>query len=106
MIIRIFEVEIDPTKRQTFEEGFFSISLNAVKQATGLISCEIGRPTIWTPNSYVMITRWSDEASLVSFAGKKWNLPVIPDGMEGFAVKTSVSHYIQMDEKPVKNAVA
>ena len=97
MIIRIFHVEIDPTKRDAFERGFASLSVDAVKASSGLISCEIGKPTKWTPNSYIMITKWKDEASLLAFAGKNWNVPVIPEGMEGFAVNTSVSHYVQMD---------
>jgi quinol monooxygenase YgiN len=97
MIIRIFHVEIDPAKRTAFEKGFASLSVGAVKRSSGLISCETGKPTKWTPNSYIVITKWKDAASLEAFAGENWNVPVIPEGMEGFAVNTSVSHYVQMD---------
>jgi hypothetical protein len=101
MIIRIFHVEIDAAKRAAFEQGFASLSLDAVRRSSGLIFCETGKPTEWTPNSYVMITKWKDIASLVAFAGENWNVPVIPEGMEGFAVDASVSHYVQVDDKPV-----
>jgi quinol monooxygenase YgiN len=97
MIIRIFHVEIDPAKRAAFEKGFASLSVGAVKKSFGLISCETGKPTKWTPNSYVMITKWKDVDSLVAFAGENWNVPVIPEGMKGFAVNTSVSHFVQLD---------
>ena len=97
MIIRIFHVEIDPAKREAFEKRFASLSVDAVKRSSGLISYETGKPTKWTPNSYVMITKWKDIPSLVAFAGENWNVPVIPQGMEGFAVNTYVSHYVQVD---------
>jgi quinol monooxygenase YgiN len=95
MIIRIFRVEIDPTRREAFERGFYTTSVNAVKDHSGFISCDIGSPTKWSPNTYVMITKWQDENALVAFAGENWNVPVIPVGMESFATTCSVDHYWQ-----------
>lgn len=100
MIIRIFRVEIDPATRSAFEAGFRSLSVDAVARAPGNLSCEIGMPTRWAPNTYSMITRWRDEDALVAFAGPEWNTPVIPAGMEAFGGKLSVEHY-RIDESPI-----
>ncbi len=100
MILRIFRVEIDPTTRSAFETGFRSLSVEAVMRAPGNLSCEIGMPTRWAPNTYSMITRWRDEDALAAFAGPEWNTPVIPAGMEAFGKKLSVEHY-RIDESPI-----
>ena len=57
MIVRIFRVEIDPATRSAFEVGFQSLSVDAVTQSPGNLSCEIGMPTRWSPNTYAMISR-------------------------------------------------
>jgi hypothetical protein len=54
-------------------------------------------PTRWAPNTYAMISRWRDEDALVAFAGPEWNASVIPAGMEQFAKKYSVEHYVIND---------
>ena len=100
MILRIFRVEIDPSTRSAFEAGFRSLSVDAVTRAPGNLSCEIGMPTRWAPNTYSMITRWRDEDALVAFAGPEWNTPVIPAGMEAFGRKLSVEHY-RIDDSPI-----
>lgn len=99
MILRIFRVEIDPATRSAFEAGLRTLSVDAVKQATGNLSCEIGMPTRWAPNTYAMISRWRDEEALIAFAGPEWNTPVIPSGMEAFGRSCSVEHY-RIDDTP------
>jgi quinol monooxygenase YgiN len=94
MIIRIFRIEIDPAQRSAFEAGFQSLSVDAVQRSPGILSCEIGMPTRWAPNTYVMISRWRDEAALIAFAGSEWNAAVIPAGMEQFGHRYSVEHYV------------
>ena len=93
VILRIFRVEIDPVTRSAFEAGFRTLSVHAVKQTPGNLSCEIGMPTRWAPNTYAMISRWRDEDALIAFAGLAWNTPVIPSGMEAFGKSCSVEHY-------------
>ena len=100
MILRIFRVEIDPTTRSAFETGFRSLSVELVTRAPGNLSCEIGMPTRWAPNTYSMITRWRDEDALAAFAGPEWNTPVIPAGMVAFGKSLSVEHY-RIDESPI-----
>jgi quinol monooxygenase YgiN len=94
MIIRIFRIEIDPATRSAFEAGFQSLSVDAVTQSAGNLSCEIGMPTRWSPNTYTMISRWRDEDALVAFAGPEWSAAVIPVGMERFGKNYSVEHYV------------
>jgi quinol monooxygenase YgiN len=100
MILRIFRVEIDPSTRSAFEAGFRSLSVDAVRRAPGNLSCEIGMPTRWAPNTYSMISRWQDVDALVAFAGPEWNTPVIPAGVEAFGKKLSVEHFL-IDESPL-----
>ena len=99
MIIRIFRVEIDPATRSAFEAGFRTLSVDAVKRAPGNLSCVIGMPTRWAPNTYAMISRWRDEDALIAFARLEWNTPVIPSGMEAFGKSYSVEHY-WIDDTP------
>lgn len=97
MIIRIFEVVIDPKYRNGFERDFKSISVETVKSSKGLISCTIGSPSKWNSDEYTMITVWENELSLIDFAGKNWNQAVIPSGMEKYAKSFNVKHYTNMD---------
>jgi heme-degrading monooxygenase HmoA len=93
MILRIFRIEIDPATRAAFEAGFRSLSVDAVTLAPGNLSCEIGMPSRWSPNTYAMISSWRDQEALIAFAGPQWNRPVIPAGMEPYGTACSVEHY-------------
>ncbi len=92
-INRLFRVRIDPALRAEFEERFAAVSVRTVEEAAGFISCSIHRPTAWSPDEYLMISCWRDEAALIAFAGQEWNRPVIPPGMERFVRECSVHHY-------------
>lgn len=93
MIIRIFRTTIHTKMRTDFERDFESISVEAVANNRGLISCQIGKPTQWNPDEYAMITYWEDEAALNSFAGEEWFKAVIPPGMTEYPVSFSVEHF-------------
>jgi heme oxygenase (mycobilin-producing) len=93
MIIRIFEVTIDPSLRTEFERDFATISVEVVEQAEGALSCVIGGPTKWNPDDYAMISTWRDEQALVAFAGADWSRAVIPPAMERYPRKYRVGHY-------------
>ncbi|MYJ96943.1 MAG: hypothetical protein F4053_15610 [Proteobacteria bacterium] len=96
-ITRVFRVRIKAELREEFEEKFADISVREVQSASGMESVSIHRPTKWSPDEYAMITVWTDEESLASFAGENWNQPVIPDGMEKFVQESSVAHYESWD---------
>ena len=93
MITRIFRVRIDPSLRTEFEEDFKRVSIAAVQAQDGFISVEIGQPTAWTPDEYVMISRWENEAALRNFVGENWNEAHIPDGMEKYVGECWVHHF-------------
>ena len=94
MIVRIFKVRIDPNLRKEFEQKFQEISIPYVQAQKGLISFVVGKPTQWTPDDYLLITHWSSEEDLVTFAGKSCNQAVIPEGMEKFVVQCWVDHFV------------
>lgn len=93
MIIRVFQVTIDPKYREEFERDFQTISVETVQGHKGLISCHIAGPTKWNPDDYVMVTFWEDEASLAAFAGENWNEAVIPPEMAKYPRSFAVAHY-------------
>ena len=93
MIIRIFQVTINPEYRDDFERDFKSISIETVKNHKGLISCHIGGPTKWNPDDYTMVTQWEDESSLEDFAGETWNQAIIPVEMKKYPRSFKVAHY-------------
>ena len=93
MIIRIFQVTIRPEYREDFERDFNTVSVDTVRNHKGLISCQIGGPTKWNPDDYVMVTFWENEESLAAFAGENWNQAIIPTQMQKYPKAFSVSHY-------------
>ncbi|MBL4867535.1 MAG: antibiotic biosynthesis monooxygenase [Pseudomonadales bacterium] len=93
MITRIFRVKIYPELREEFEPKFSSVSVQAVLTQSGFVSVNIGKPTKWDPDEYVMISQWENEASLVKFVGESWNEAYIPEGMERYVKECWVHHY-------------
>ena len=93
MITRIFRVVIHPELREEFEARFAEISVKAVEDCAGHISVTIAKPTKWSPDEYVMISKWEDESALINFAGESWNQAVIPRGMEKYIVEFWIHHY-------------
>lgn len=93
MIIRIFKATIPKELHGEFELKFREISVPVVNNFSGLISLEIGRPSQWNPEEFVMISRWENESDLIDFAGENWSQPHIPKGMEKYIGDCSVSHY-------------
>ena len=93
MITRIFRVKINSELREEFEPRFASVSIQAVQKQRGFISVDIGKPTKWSPDEYVMISKWEDEAALIDFVGESWNQAHIPEGMEKFVKECWVHHY-------------
>ncbi|BAQ62170.1 hypothetical protein GM3708_2576 [Geminocystis sp. NIES-3708] len=70
-ITRIFAVQIHTRFRTEFEDKFSDLSLRTVEEATGFISASIHKPTKWSPDEYMMISHWKNEAALIAFAGEK-----------------------------------
>jgi quinol monooxygenase YgiN len=93
LIARIFRVQVPSALHAEFEHTFLAVSLPYVQKADGLVSVQVGRPTRWEPEHYVMVSIWRDEVALRSFAGEEWSSPVIPSGMERFVEKCWVHHF-------------
>lgn len=93
MITRIFRVQINPKLRMAFENDFHELSLPIVKSHNGLVSVYIGKPTKWSPDEYVMISRWKRVEDIEGFAGKDWSQAMIPPGMEKYVVQCWVHHF-------------
>ena len=93
MKIRVFQVTINLEYRDDFERDFKTISVETVQKNKGLISCQIGGPSKWNPDDYVMVTCWEDETALGEFAGENWNQAVIPEEMQQYPKTFSVAHY-------------
>lgn len=93
MITRIFRVQIKPEMRASFERDFKEISIPLVESHKGLAWVNIGKPTQWAPDEYVMISRWKTAEDLDQLVGKKWGQPLIPAGMEKYVVQCWVHHF-------------
>lgn len=96
MIIRIFKATIPLELHDEFQAKFKEISVPIVKKYEGLISLEIGKPTKWNPNKFVMVSRWEKEINLINFAGEKWNEAHVPNGMEKYITDCSVNHFLEI----------
>ena len=97
MLIRIFRVKINPEHRAEFEPKFETVSVSAVQIQKGFVSVNIGKPSKWAPDEYVMISKWEDKESLRQFIGEAWNEAHIPEGMEKYVSKCWVHHYYEYD---------
>jgi len=102
MITRIFRAKVDANLKDEFAIKFEQVSAALVKTYSGLISINIGKPTKWSPNEYVMISTWENEAALINFAGKDWNKAFIPDGMGKYIVECYVHHYALYGQNTTK----
>ena len=89
----LYSEELKGSINPSLEIKFKEISVPVVKNYKGLISLEIGRPTKWNPQEFIMISLWETEKDLIEFAGQNWNEAHIPKGMEKFISECSVSHY-------------
>lgn len=99
MITRIFRVRVSPALHSEFEQKFLSVSVPFVQGQHGLVSVEVGRPTRWEPEEYVMVSVWRSEADVAAFAGDTWNRAVIPHGMERYVSECWVHHYENFGER-------
>lgn len=95
MITRLFRVRINPEKRAEFEAKFADVSVKAVEKQPGFLGVEIGKPTRWKPDDYVMISRWEDESALKQFVGDKWSEAHIPPGMEVYIEQCWLDHFYE-----------
>ncbi len=93
MITRVFRVKIVAALREEFEPLFQEVSVAAVEGVEGFVSVQIGKPTRWAPDEYVMISVWESEDALKAFAGEQWSEAHIPEGMEKFVDAAWVHHY-------------
>lgn len=58
-----------------------------------MVSVNIGKPTKWAPNEYVMISRWKRIEDIEDFVGENWNQPLVPTGMEKYVVQCWGHHF-------------
>lgn len=93
MITRIFRVEITPALRQEFELKFKEVSIPLLQSFDGVISVTVGGPCKWSPNEYLLISTWVDEAAIIEFAGDQWNEAIIPQAMEPYVSQCWVHHF-------------
>ncbi len=93
MITRIFRVQIKPELREEFVGKFETASIQSIEGQPGFVSVEIGYPTEWTPDEYLMISKWENSSYLIDFVGKNWNEAHIPRGMEKYLVDCWLHHY-------------
>ncbi len=97
MIIRIYRVQIDTELRQEFETQFQKIAKEFMQGRAGLVSVDIGKPTPGSPGEYVMVSKWTDIASVKSFAGEHWDVPVIPEHMRKFTKECWLHQFESFD---------
>ena len=93
MIVRIYRVLINPVFRDEFESEFQNVARDFIAGREGLLSVTIGRPVEFAPDTYLMITNWSDADAVKKFAGENWSEPVIPDHMKKYTRDCWLDHF-------------
>ena len=93
MITRIFRARVPSPLHDEFEKKFLSVSVPFIKAQGGYVSVSVGRPTLWAPEEYVMVSVWRNQADIAAFAGERWSQAYIPHGMEKYVAECWVQHY-------------
>ena len=97
MIIRIFKTKVPLRLHGEFKEKFKEISVPMVQKYNGLIAIEIGEPSKWSPEEFVMISKWESEQNLIDFAGEDWSQAHIPENMAKYISEWEIHHYYSID---------
>ena len=92
-VLRLFYVRVRPELRSEFERAFAAVSVDHVREQTGLLAVAIGRPIRPETGEYLMVSTWSSVSDVERFAGPDWTAAVIPSGMERFVIDYRVQHY-------------
>ncbi|GAA2994150.1 hypothetical protein GCM10020229_03300 [Kitasatospora albolonga] len=95
MIVRIWEAQVVPRRRDEFCTRLTEVVIPALDGTDGFEGAELMRSVSELDHRVLVVTRWRDEAALRAYAGTMWRIrPVWAEGEFGFLEHPpSVSHF-------------
>ena len=93
MIIRVFQVQVQPGMRGDFERFLREEAIPLLQAQEGLLQFHVGAPMEETPDEFAVILMWKDPASLQAFTGPKWREAVILPEEAHLLKSTHLHHY-------------
>ncbi|MFJ8041769.1 antibiotic biosynthesis monooxygenase family protein [Kitasatospora sp. NPDC096147] len=95
MIVRIWEAQVVPARREEFCARLADEVIPALDGTDGYQGAELLRSVSALDHRVLVVTRWRDEAALRAYAGTMWRIrPVWAEGEFGFLEHPpSVAHF-------------
>lgn len=94
MRIRVLKVLVHDGKAEEFKAFLLGAVLPQVQSRDGLIDVIVGLPDKSSPNLFLMLSIWRDQAAIEAFAGKDWRAPAIIGADERrLVLEAFVDHY-------------
>jgi heme-degrading monooxygenase HmoA len=93
MIIRVFQVQVQPGMRGDFERFLREVAIPRLQAQAGLLQLHVGTPREETPDEFAVILMWEDLTSLQAFTGPQWREAVILPEEAHLLKSTHLHHY-------------
>src|SRR5262249_31130724 len=93
MIIRVFQVQVQPGMQGDFERFLREEAIPLVQAQAGLLQIYVGAPIAEPPDEFVVILIWKDLASIQAFTGPTWREAVILPQEAHLLKRTDLHHY-------------
>ena len=96
MIVRVFRAKVIPGAEEKFAHKLKESSVGVLEGRDGMLGYFAGRPTSVTPDEFVMISLWRDEASVRALAGEDWGKAVMPDEEYAPILREFFTHHYEV----------
>ena len=93
MIIRVFRTKVRPGTHKQYEALIRERVVPLILQAPGLISLHAGFPIDDPPDEFLLMSVWTDLASMRAFVGPRWREALVVPGEEHLVLHSIVDHY-------------
>ena len=93
MRIRVFKALTHQGMSDEFKAFFLGTALPLVRTYEGLVDVVVGLPDKTSPNQFMMLSIWRDQAALEAFAGADWQAPVLHVDEQHLVREAVVDHY-------------
>jgi heme-degrading monooxygenase HmoA len=100
MIIRVFRARVQPGMQAQYEALLRNEAIPGLSEQAGLVALHVGTPMPQTPDEFVMVSIWTDLASLKAFAGEHWMESVVLPGEAQMVKEAAVHVYTGLEDIP------
>ncbi len=93
MILRIFQVEVQPGKRAEFARFFYETAIPLMRGTEGIVEVFPGAPWPSTPDAFCFVMIWRDLEALKAFVGEDYESPHVHPDEAALVKARQITHY-------------